>query len=406
KIMYKKFFKYLFLFSLVFSFSCNNVDFSEKANRIHQKVLTIDTHCDTPLRFLDENFDISKWNDNKENGTCVDFPRMKAGGLDASFFAVFIGQGARSDSGNTKAKERALKIFEGIHTALEENPDIAELATSPRDAYNIKKEGKRAIFIGVENGYPIGDNLSNIDEFYNLGARYITLCHTKNNDICDSSTDEAEHKGLSEFGEEVVKKMNNMGMLIDVSHISDSSFYEVIDLSKTPVFASHSCARAICNNPRNLNDDMLYKLKENNGVIQICFLSEYVKTPAPSPKRDSAFVALRKKYNGYNNLSEKERKDAHKEWYALRKKYPRKLAEVKDLVDHIDHVVNTIGIDYVGIGTDFDGGGGLKDCKDVSEMKNVTIELLKRGYSEKDIEKIWSGNFIRVFKEVREYAGL
>ncbi|MDA3781550.1 MAG: dipeptidase [Bacteroidales bacterium] len=404
--MYKHIFKALLIFTLLYSYSCNNDDFVNRANKIHNKILTIDTHADTPLNFLDENFDISKWNDNKETHTCVDFPRMKTGGLDAIFFAVFIGQGERNDEGNNKAKNRALKIFHEIHTALEKKYDIAEIATSPNDAYRIKDEDKLAIFIGLENGYPIGKDLSNIDEFYDLGARYITLCHTKNNDICDSSTDEPEHNGLSKFGETVVQKMNKKGMLIDVSHISDSSFYDVVKLSETPIFASHSCTRSICDNPRNLNDDMLLKLKENGGVIQICFLSEYVKTPLASPKRDSAFSALSKKFHGYNNLSDSVRKVAHKEWNALRDKFPRQLAEVKDLVDHIDHVVNTIGIDYVGIGTDFDGGGGLKDCRDVSEMKNVTIELLKRGYSEKDIEKIWSGNFIRVFRKVREHVEL
>jgi membrane dipeptidase len=199
--------------------------------------------------------------------------------------------------------------------------------------------------------------------------------------------------------------MNRLGMIIDVSHISDKSFYDVLEYSSAPVIASHSCARAICDNPRNLDDEMLKKLADNGGVIQMCILSSYVKKPEPFPERDSAYTALRIKYRNFNDLTDEEMDSARSEWYALEKRFPQKLANVSDVVDHIDHIVEIAGIDHVGIGTDFDGGGGVEDCYDVSEMGNITRELVSRGYTAREIEKIWGGNFMRVFREVENVAG-
>jgi membrane dipeptidase len=248
--------------------------------------------------------------------------------------------------------------------------------------------------------------LSRLQQYYNLGARYLTLSHTRNNDICDSSTDPngPEHNGLSPFGIEVVRELNRLGMMVDVSHISDNAFYQVLEYSQVPVIASHSCVRAICDNPRNLTDDMLKKLAQNGGVIQMCLLSDYLKTPEPYPARDSARTALNEKYGSFRNLDPETRKKAVEEWYAINDEFPPKLATVKDLVDHIDHVVNLVGIDYVGIGSDFDGGGAIEGCFDASEMINITVELLRRGYKEKDIKKIWGENFLRVFRQAEEYA--
>ena len=405
----KEFTKTLFIVaSVLLLVSCgqSSKNKQEKYLKIHQNALTIDTHNDTPLNMMDDDFDIGKSHDSEEDRSCVDFPRMEEGGLDAAFFAVYLGQDKRDEEGHRSAKKRALKIFDSIHESVEENSEQAELALEPSDAKKIDDKEKQAVYIGLENGYPIANNLANIDTFYNLGARYITLCHTSNNDICDSSTDPdgAEHDGLSDFGEKVVNKMNEKGMIVDVSHISDQAFYDVIELSDAPVIASHSNARALCDSPRNLSDEMLKKLKENNGVIQICFLTDYIKEIDQNPKRDSAFTALREKYNSFQDLTEEERAKARKEWRAISKKYPKKLATIEDMVDHIDYVVDKIGIDYVGIGTDFDGGARLKDCMDVSQMPNVTKELVKRGYSEKEIQKIWGGNFLRVFREVEEVA--
>jgi membrane dipeptidase len=258
----------------------------------------------------------------------------------------------------------------------------------------------------MENGYPIGKELSLVEHFYNMGARYITLCHTRNNDICDSSTDPdgPEYNGLSEFGKSVVKEMNRLGMLIDVSHISDEAFYDVIDITEKPVFASHSCVRSLCDHPRNLDDDMLKRLAENGGVIQICFVSSYLKELDPNPARDSVRQVLRTKYNNFRELSDERMAEARREWFEMERKYPPSMASVSDIVDHIDHVVALVGVDHVGIGTDFDGGGVVKDCFDVSQMENITVEMVRRGYSKSAIQKIWGGNFLRVFEQNQKGA--
>lgn len=380
-----------------------------RATRIHQSVLTIDTHSDTPLNLLLEVFDIAKRNDQATTGTKVDFPRMKEGGLDAQFFAVFVSQGPRTPEGDAKAQKKALDILAAIKKNVAANTNVAEIALTPDDAYKLKKEGKRAIFIGLENGYALANDITMVKKYYDMGIRYITLCHTSNNDVCDSSTEKykgEEHHGLSPFGKLVVTEMNRTGMMIDVSHISDAAFMDVIRLSKVPVIASHSCARAVCDNPRNLTDEDLRALAKNGGVIQMCFLSDYVKKSDPNPKRDSALAVVRKKYNDFQDLSEAKYKEAWKEYRETGRKFPNKLATVQDMVDHIDHIVKVIGIDYVGIGTDFDGGGDLSGCRDVSQMQNVTLELVKRGYSDEAIQKIWGGNFMRVFREVQKSAKL
>jgi membrane dipeptidase len=372
-----------------------------QADKIHASILTVDTHCDTPMEFSDPLFDLGVRHDEG----CVDFPKMVEGGLHAEFFAVFTGQGPRNDSSYNKVHQKALDIFNAIHKNVEKNNVMAEIATTPDDAYRLKKAGKIAAFIGVENGYPVGKDLSRIKQYYDLDARYITLAHTKNNDICDSSTDPAgaENNGLSQFGLQVVREMNRLGMMVDVSHISDKSFYDVLKVTNAPVLASHSSCRALCGSPRNLTDDMLLALKENGGVIQICILGNYLKTPEPNPELDLKLKELRDRYGDYNTLSDSMKKMVRKEYRAIQKTY-EKPATVKDVVDHIDHVVQVIGIDYVGIGTDFDGGGGVEGCRTASEMKNITIELLRRGYSKADITKIWGGNVMRVLQKVEDIA--
>jgi membrane dipeptidase len=393
----------LLAFNQVSAQNKNSVE--AKAARIHQSAFTVDSHTDAPLNFLNKKYDISIDNSKTLPHTCVDFPRMRQGGLDAAFFAVFISQGPRTAEGNAKAKVKAETIFDSIYAAVNRNSNISGIATSQAEAMKLVKQKKSVVFIGVENGYPVGNDISNVKHFYDRGARYITLCHTKNNDICTSSTDTANKTGLSNFGKQVVKEMNHLGMMIDVSHVSDQSFYDVLKLSNAPVIASHSCARALCDNPRNLTDDMLRALAANNGVVQMCILSDYVKKPLPNPVRDSIRLTIRKKYNNFQDLTDEQWEIAITEYHALDDKFPQQLATVQDVIDHIDHMVKIAGIDHVGIGTDFDGGGGVDGCKDVSQMGNITLELVKRGYSEKDIKKIWGGNLMRVLRDVEKGSG-
>jgi membrane dipeptidase len=388
----------------VFLFSgCNNSEeqLIKRADKIHASILTVDTHCDTPMEFSTAGFDLGV----RHADGCVDFPRMIEGGLAAEFFAVFIGQGPRNDSSFNRVHQKALDIFDAIHKNVEKNSAMAEIALTADDAYRIKKTGKLAAFIGVENGYPIGMDISRIKQYYDLGARYITLCHTKNNDICDSSNDPKgpESNGLSPLGTQVVKEMNRLGMMVDISHISDKSFYDVLKVTKAPVIASHSSCRALCGSPRNLTDDMLLALKENGGVIQICILGNYLRTPEPNPEMEAKLKEIQDKYGDYNVLTNEAKNQMRTEYRAVQKKY-EKPATVKDVVDHIDHVVQVIGIDYVGIGTDFDGGGGVEGCRTVAEMKNITIEMLRRGYSKSEITRIWGGNVMRVLRKVEETA--
>lgn len=375
-----------------------------RASRIHARAFTIDSHNDTPMWFTDSTYQFGINHRNMKPSNRVDIPRMEEGGLDGAFFAVFVGQGERTPEGNRKALEQALNTFKAIEKSVDANSTKAALAYRVADAAAIEKQGKRAVYTGLENGYPIGNNLKNVERFYKLGARYITLCHTRNNDICDSSTDTIEHNGVTPFGQQVIAEMNRLGIMVDVSHISDKSFYDVLEMSKVPVIASHSCARAICDNPRNMNDDMLRALAQHGGVIQMCILSSYVKTPLPNPQRDSAQKAVRARYNGFKNLSEEEMTRARHDWYEIDELFPQELANVKDVVDHIDHIVKIAGINHVGIGTDFDGGGAVKGCEDVSEMGNITLELLRRGYTGRQIEKIWGQNLLRVMRKAEKYA--
>ena len=372
----------------------------QHAQELHKKIFTIDTHTDAPLHMDRGDFDIGELHHgNPRQAGCIDLPRMREGGMDAIFFAAFVGQRERTPANNRYAMQRVDHLIDLVKKMCRKYPDQIALALSPADGYRHKNQGLLSAYIGIENGFAIGDDLHNIRRYYNMGVRYITLCHTRNNDICDSSTDSMEHNGLSLFGVQVVHEMNRLGMLIDISHVSDASFYDAIQHSNKPIFASHSCARAICDNPRNLTDDMLLALARNRGVIQMCILSEYVKKTPPNPEREKARAALREKYGPWDSITDPAIKEAYrKAWYEINDKYPVKLATVADFVNHIDHVVDLIGVDYVGIGTDFDGGGGLADCRDVSQMPNITIELVKRGYSDEDIEKIWGGNFMRVFK--------
>ncbi|OGD23451.1 MAG: membrane dipeptidase, partial [Candidatus Aminicenantes bacterium RBG_13_64_14] len=381
----------------------------ERARELHARMLTVDTHSDTAFSLLRTDWKIGDRHDPSARGAGkIDLPRMKEGGLDAEFFAAFVGQGPLTPEAYVKAKDRALQAVEAVRKMTEEYPSMIGLAVDPEGARRLKKEGKLTAFIGMENGYPIGRDLSLVEFFHKKGVRYITLCHSSDNDICDSSTDrrDPEDKGLSEFGREVVAECNRAGMIVDISHASERSFFDVLDVAKAPIIASHSSARAVCDNPRNLTDDQLRALAKNGGVIQICFLAAYVKTPPVIPEREKALKELEAKYGNIRQIQDEAlRTKAMAERAAVNQKYPQVRANVQDLVDHIDHVRKVVGVDYVGIGTDFDGGGGIVGCDDVSGMIHVTEELIRRGYTDREIEKIWGGNFLRVFQKVLDLAG-
>jgi len=332
---------------------------------------------------------------------------MKEGGLDAIFFAAYTGQKNRTAQNYGEAYKIANEMIDTTKSAVKKYHDLAEMAYTADDAARIEKEGKRAIYIGMENGFPLDKEIRRVEEFYQKGVRYITLCHSFNNDICDSSTDPKgpEHDGLSPFGVEVVKEMNRLGMIVDVSHISDKSFYDVLRVSKAPVIASHSSVRAIARHKRNMSDEMIKALAVKGGVIQICLVDEYIKNADTTSESYRKMDELRKNYYPrWDSLTDDEKAEFRRKRNALEAEYPSMLPTVKECVNHIDHVVKLVGVDYVGIGSDFDGGGGLADCRDVSKFPNITRELLKRGYSEEDIYKIWGGNFFRVFRKIEEAA--
>jgi len=375
----------------------------EKVKMVHEKAITVDTHCDTPMSIVEDGYDIGKKNTRGK----VDLPRMKEGGLDVLFFAAFTGQKARTGENYGESYAMANRLIDSTFSSVNRYPHLAEIGLSEKDAWRIEKAGKRAIYIGMENGFPLAKEITRVEEFYNKGVRYITLCHSYNNDICDSSTDRKgpEHNGLSSFGEQVVSEMNRLGMIIDVSHISDESFYDVLKVSKAPIIASHSSARAIAHHNRNLSDDMIKALAAKGGVIQICLLDDYIKDPDTTQVGYRKMAEFRRTYYPvWDKLSDAEKAEVRQKRNELEKEFPASLPTVKDYVDHIDHVVRIAGVDFVGIGSDFDGGGGLADCADVSQFPNITRELLLRGYSEIDINKIWGGNFFRVFREVEKIA--
>ena len=410
--MYQKIISQLIILIVMFTISaCTNNSRKEisrdEAVRIHQSLLTIDSHTDTPLRFSRRSTDLSQRSDPHRRGGKLDFPRMQEGGLDGVFFAVFVGQGPRTPEENEKVKKEALLLFDSIHSVVDHSAELASIALSARDLEAINREGKKAVYIGIENGYPLGKDLSLVSRFYDLGTRYITLCHTRNNDICDSSTDRdgPEHEGISDFGREVVREMNSLGIMIDVSHMSDEAFYDVLEISKSPVIASHSNARAVCDNPRNLSDEMLLELAEHDGVIQLCLVSDYVAEMPAYPERDSARRVLWAKYDNWSEMDDSAKLALEEEYYDINRKYPPNFATVSQFCDHLDHVVDLVGIDHVGFGSDYDGGAALEDCFDVTELPNITHELLIRGYSRSNLQKFWSGNLLRVMKEVEKAAG-
>ena len=383
-----------------------------KARAIHERAFTVDSHEDTPSQsLLKPNFDLTKDHTAKEEGQ-VDFPKMKRGGLDAAFWVVYVGQGPRTPAGYAAIRQEAQAQFDAIAATIKKYPTELALATTPVEALRIRKAGQRAVFIGIENGYTIGRDLGLLQTYYDQGTRYITLCHSSNNDLCDSSTDPngAEHQGLSQLGRQAVQEMNRLGIMVDVSHTSDSTFYDVLRLSRVPVIASHSASRVLSLVPRNLSDDMVRSLAKKGGVVQLNLFSPYVKTQVKSPARLAAELTFFAKYHIKNSLNVHglppiEKQQALAEYAQLEQQYPVPLATVQDAANQIDHLVQVAGVDHVGIGSDFDGGTVLDGLSNVGDFPNLTLELVRRGYSARDINKIWSGNLFRVMQAVERGKG-
>ena len=374
-----------------------------RARDIHQRVLVLDTHDDIPFDFATPQVDPAIRGERQ-----VDFPKMREGGLDVGFFIVYVGQGPRTAEGYEKAKADALTKFDAIHRMTGTmHPQAIGLAYTAADVERIHRAGRLVACIGIENGYVIGKDLSLVKKYHGLGARYMTLAHGGHNDIADSATPrddepEALHEGLSAFGRQVVAEMNRVGMMVDVSHISKKAALEAIAASRAPVIASHSGASAVNRHARNLDDETLLALKRNRGVVNAVALGSFVKNDPPA-KRD-ALDALRKEMGitgfGRGSVPADRRAEYDRRRAELDAKWPP--ASVADFVNHIDHMVKLIGIDHVGISSDFDGGGGIAGWNNAAETPNVTIELVRRGYTEEQIAKLWGGNLLRVWREVEK----
>nr|WP_227009162.1 dipeptidase [Christiangramia fulva] len=400
-----------------------NPDLLEKAKRIHEKVITIDTHNDINV----ENFTEDK-NYTMDLDTQVNLPKMIAGGMDVTWLIVYTGQGPLTEEGYKAAYENAISKFKAIHRLTEEiAPEKIGLATTSDEVRKLVAEGKKVAMIGVENGYPIGEDLSRVQEFYDMGARYMSLAHNGHSQLADSNTGEADgvwlHNGLSEMGKKVIKEMNRCGMMIDISHPSKEAIKQMFELSKAPLIASHSSARALCNHSRNVDDETLELFKKHGGVVQTVAFSSYLNTAkhnAFKAATDSVYNAKAKEmdfqikpWDSIKTMSQADRSNYYTEYgkvkaasapdiEKLKKEVPP--VNVSDFVDHIDYLVSKIGIDHVGISSDFDGGGGIEGWNDASESLNVTVELVKRGYTEEDIAKLWGGNLLRVLDEVQAVA--
>ena len=374
-----------------------------RALAIHDSVLTIDSHDDIPSNFASEAVD------PLDAPRQVNLQKMRAGGLDAGFFIVYVGQTERTPENYAQAQADAMTKFEAIHRMVEEMyPDLIELAHTPDDVERINAEGKLVAAIGIENGYVIGRDLSTLQRYHELGARYVTLAHNGHNDIADSAQArmdlgdaESEHDGISEFGEQVIAEMNRLGIMVDISHISRAAALDAIRLSQAPVIASHSNTLAITNHPRNMDDETLVALRDNGGVMQATALSVFVKEFTPALREATSAILNEYQitsFRGWFTLSDEQRAEATARLEAIG------YADVGDFIDHVDHAVNLIGIDHVGLSSDFDGGGGVLGWWDASETANVTLELVRRGYSEEDIAKLWGGNLLRVWREVEAFA--
>jgi len=408
----------------------NDPALEAKARAIHDRVIALDTHVDIDPK----NFTTAHPNYTDRLSTQVNLPKMIEGGLDAVFFSIYVGQGPLTAEGYQRAYEADMEKFAAVHRLAEElAPDKIEIAYRADDVAKISAKGKKVALMGVENAYGIGTDLTNIKKFYDQGARYMSLAHNGHSQMSDSNTGERDgvwlYHGLSPLGKQAVAELNRVGIMIDISHPSKESMMQTLALTKAPIIASHSAVRALCNVSRNLDDEQLLALKKNGGVVQMVAFSGYVKLPpAASPERQQALGALRTEFGlpapgggagaggaggagggggrgGLQGLTPEKRAEYQRRMAQIDSQFPPPpRATVKDFVDHIDYAVKLIGIDHVGISSDFDGGGGVEGYNDATEAINVTRELVRRGYTEEQISKMWSGNLLRVMRAVERAA--
>lgn len=383
------------------------------ARGIHDRAFTVDSHVDIP-----EGFATSEVDPGIDGPTQVDLPKMRKGGLDFVFFAAAVGQETRTSENYARARARALEMIHAVHRMTDElYPDEIGLAYSADDAERIRRSGRLVAAVGIENGFAIGMDLSLLHEYYDLGVRYLTLTHIGHNDIADSSNPNpdlgdstVEHGGLSAFGRTVVAEMNRIGMLIDISHASRAATLDVLRCSRAPVIASHSAIKALADVPRNLDDEQLLAIKANGGVVQIVAYSNYLRLD--SPEKTAAIKAIAVSmglatHTDWGRASNATLAEYGRRLVELDARWPR--ASVQEFVDHIDYAVSLMGIDHVGIGSDFYAGGGaasggIAGWMDAAEAPNVSAELVRRGYSAEDISKIWGRNLLRVWREVERVA--
>lgn len=346
------------------------------AKRLHNKMLTLDSHCDTPM-FFNQSINFA----SRDPKILVDLHKMTEGHLDSTIMVAYLEQQERDEASLENATAKANQILTQIEEMVAKNCTAVDIAYTPDDLWHLKSQGKKAIMLGIENGYAIGKDIRNVEAFRNRGVVYMTLCHNGDNDICDSARGHHEHGGVSEFGTQVIQEMNRIGMMVDLSHASEESFYDALRLSKTPIVCSHSSARTLCNHPRNLTDAQMRALADAGGVAQVTLYHGFLV-------KDST------DFNPQNQLRS----------FASDASNVRE-ATILDAIEHLNHMVNVMGIEHVGIGTDFDGDGGIRGCASASELINFTRRLLRERYSEEQIQMIWGGNFLRVMREVQAYKG-
>lgn len=368
------------------------------ARKLHEGLLTLDTHLDTPAHFGRPGWDILDRHSVDKDGSQIDYPRMVEGGLDGGFFAIFTNQGPRTPEATRAARDAAIIRGVEIREMIAKHGDKFALALKADDAERIAAQGKRVVFVSVENSYPMDGDVTLLSTFYALGVRISGLAHFKNNGMADSSTDTPEWHGLSPLGKQFVAEANRLGVILDGSHSSDEVLDQLIALSKTPVILTHSGCKAVFDHPRNIDDARLKALAQSGGVIQVDAYSSYLIETPKNAERDAAMSALRAKAGARAKMTEAERASFMAELKAIETKYPVPKATFEDFMNHLNHALKVAGVDHVGIGLDFDGGGGVIGLNDASDYWKISERLQAEGYTRDDLAKIWSGNVLRLLR--------